>query len=140
MIERRITAFVERYGEWMLRLSFALVYIWFGALKPLGLSPAHELVESTLGWVALDPIVPIIGAWEVIIGACFLVPKITKFTLAMFLVHMVGTILPLVFLVEDTYTHWPYGLTLIGQYIVKNTVFLAAGGALWLLYRGQRIA
>ena len=40
--------------------------------------------------------------------------------------HMVCTILPLLFFSEEVFTHFPYGLTLEGQYIVKNLVRICA--------------
>ena len=39
---------------------------------------------------------------------------------------MVCTILPLLFFSEEVFTHFPYGLTLEGQYIVKNLVRICA--------------
>lgn len=124
----------DRRVEQWLRWSFAVVYIWFGALKPFGLSPAHDLVGLTLGWFPRPLIVGALGVWEIIIGTCFLFPRITRFTLWMFVIHMVGTFLPMVMLPSVSWTQPPYGLTLVGQYIVKNLVFLAAGAALWRLH------
>ena len=37
-------------GITLLRYSLGIIYIWFGILKPLGLSPAQELVENTVYW------------------------------------------------------------------------------------------
>ena len=135
MIVSTFDSFVERNVEWWLRWAFAIVYVWFGALKPLGISPALELVEHSLGWISLVAVVPMLGYWEILIGLMFLVPRLTKITLIMFVMHMLGTFIPMFFLVSDSYTAWPHGLTLVGQYIVKNLVFLAAGGALWKLWR-----
>jgi uncharacterized membrane protein YkgB len=47
-IDRSIASWMERYGYLLLRLSLGLVFIWFGLLKPLGLSPAEELVKRTV--------------------------------------------------------------------------------------------
>jgi len=124
----------DRRVEQWLRWSFAVVYIWFGALKPLGLSPAHELVELTLAWFPRPLIVGALGLWEVAIGVCFLFPRITRLTMWMFVIHMIGTFLPMVALTEVAWTRPPYALSLVGQYIVKNLVFLAAGAALWRLH------
>lgn len=135
----KLTLFLERNNVWMLRWAFAIVYVWFGTLKPLGISPAHDLVESTLGWMSFKTIVPVLGFWEIIIGLMFLVPRLTKITLVMFMIHMLGTFLPMCLVMSSTYTSWPYGLTITGQYIVKNLVFLAAGGALWVGY-SRRVA
>ena len=49
---------------------------------------------------------------------------------------MPGTALPLVILPEVVWTVFPYGLTLEGQYIVKNLVLIGAGLALGATVRG----
>ena len=41
-----ITNFMSRWGITLLRYSLGVIYIWFGILKPFGLSPAQELVEN----------------------------------------------------------------------------------------------
>jgi uncharacterized membrane protein YkgB len=41
-------------------------------------------------------------------------------------VQMAGTFLPLFLLPQVTFTHFPYALTLEGQYIVKNLVIIGA--------------
>jgi uncharacterized membrane protein YkgB len=40
---------------------------------------------------------------------------------------MPGTLLPLVLLPEVCFTQIPWGLTLEGQYIIKNAVLIGAG-------------
>ena len=45
-VDIMITNFMEKWGISLLRYSLGIIYIWFGALKPLGLSPAQELVEN----------------------------------------------------------------------------------------------
>lgn len=40
--------------------------------------------------------------------------------------HMIFTFMPLFFFPEVSFSHAPYGFTVVGQYIVKNLVFLAA--------------
>ncbi len=38
------------------RLSLAIVFIWFGVLKIIGVSPANELIQSLLKIQDNDPI------------------------------------------------------------------------------------
>ena len=64
-----ITKFMSKWGITFLRYSLGLIYIWFGILKPFGLSPAQELVENTVYWFDNPKtFVPILGWWEVVIG------------------------------------------------------------------------
>lgn len=128
---------IERNLESWLRWSFAIVYVWFGALKLVDLSPAHDLVELTLSWTSISTIVTVLGVCEVILGLMFLVPKLTKVTLVLFLIHMAGTFIPIASGFAVAYTAVPYGLTLVGQYIIKNLVFLAAGASLYISWRNR---
>ena len=54
-----------------IRLSFGVIFIWFGILKPLGLSSAEGLLKATVIWLPFgspDIWLIIIGFWEVVIG------------------------------------------------------------------------
>ena len=66
--DRKVAGWMERYGHFLLRISLAIIFIWFGPLKPFGLSPAQILVERTVYWFPADTFVPILGWWEVAIG------------------------------------------------------------------------
>jgi uncharacterized membrane protein YkgB len=124
--------------ERLLRYSFAIVYCWFGALKLLGYSPAHSLVVATLSWFSDAFAVSALGWFEIALGLGFLVPRITSPVLLLFFVHMAGTFLPFAIRPADVWTGQPAALTLVGQYIVKNIVFLAAGLALRQLWAQSR--
>jgi hypothetical protein len=65
-----------RYGRAVLRVSLAVVFIWFGALKPLGVSPAEELVRRTVYWMDPGLFVPLLGYWEMALASgCSSVPS-----------------------------------------------------------------
>lgn len=113
---------------WYLRFSLALIYIWFGILKPLGVSEAQPLVLQTLAWSPLPNTVHWLGWWEVVIGILWLIPRFTRITFIMTMVHMVGTFLPFVIAPSTSYRDSIVWLTLVGQYIVKN--FALVGCAL----------
>lgn len=118
----------DRNSILLLRLSLGIVFIWFGGLKIPGMSPAATLVKETVTWMPIpgELFVKILGWWEVLIGLCFLVPRLTMAGFILFAVQMVGTFLPLALLPVSCYTRFPYALTLEGQYIVKNVVLIAA--------------
>lgn len=125
--DRAITAWFKRHGYNFLKYSLAIVFIWFGALKPFGLSPAQGLVENTVYWFDPSWFVPLLGWWEVAIGVCILFKPLLRLGIGLLALQMAGTFLPLVLLPEVVYTVFPYALTLEGQYIVKNLVLIAAG-------------
>lgn len=117
---------LNKYGLPALRLALGIIFIWFGGLKPFGLSPAQELLTRTIYWSDPEIIVPLIGLWEVAIGICLLYPPLTRLGLGLLALQMPGTFLPLVLLPEVCFTVFPLGLTLEGQYIVKNLVIIGS--------------
>ncbi|RAH13556.1 MAG: hypothetical protein CMB56_006885 [Methanobacteriota archaeon] len=122
-----ITSFMNKWGVTLLRYSLGIIYVWFGALKPLGLSPAQELVENTVYWFE-DPktFVPILGVWEIVIGITICIKPLIRVALFLLLIQMPGTFLPLILFPEVCFTNFPFGLTLEGQYIVKNLIIISA--------------
>ena len=83
-----------------MRIALAIVYIWFGALKIIGLSPAGDLVEETVFWFKPDIFIPVLGIGELVIGLGLLVKRFVPFTIILLLLHMVATIFPLFLLTE----------------------------------------
>jgi uncharacterized membrane protein YkgB len=127
-IDLAIALFMQRHGMRLLRLSLAVVYIWFGILKPFHLSPATALVIKTTTWIPIPPriFVPLLGWWEVAIGIGLLHRKLLRGALALLFLQMPGTALPLVLLPKVCFTHFPYAPTLEGQYIIKNLTLISA--------------
>lgn len=126
-----ISHVMESWGTISLRISFGIIFIWFGILKPLGISSAAPLVIATVNWMPLfesSTWLAIIGWWEVIIGLAFLSRKTTRIAIALLALQMGGTFMPLVILPEVTFqaNHFPYGPTLEGQYIIKNLMIISA--------------
>ena len=62
-----------------------------------------------------------------------------RLTLLLLFMQMPGTALPLLILPQVVWTAFPYGLTLEGQYIVKNLVLIGAGLVLGGTVRGGRL-
>ncbi|MFG0274189.1 MAG: hypothetical protein ACF8QF_03945 [Phycisphaerales bacterium] len=130
-IDRRISGFMRTFGHGALRYSLAIIFIWFGVLKPLGLSPAAPLVLMTVEWMPLlspERWLAVIGWWEVAIGVLFLFRPTLRFAIGLLALQMVGTFMPLVMLPAVTFQEGriPYGLTMEGQYIVKNLLIISA--------------
>jgi uncharacterized membrane protein YkgB len=127
MFDRVMINFSGKYGVPFLRFSIGIIFIWFGVLKTIGeLSPAYDLVAATIYWLTPEIIVPLLGLWEVAIGIAFLIPSLNRIGLILLAFQMPGTFLPLILLPEICFTVIPFGLTLEGQYIVKNLVIIGS--------------
>ncbi len=122
-----ITKLMSKWGITFLRYSLGVIYIWFGILKPFGLSPAQELVENTVYWFDNPKtFVPILGWWEVVIGLTMCIKPLIRVSIFLLFIQMPGTFLPLILLPEVCFSNFPFGLTLEGQYIVKNLIIISA--------------
>ena len=121
---------MRRWGYLAIRLSFAIIFIWFGILKPLGHSAAAPLVLKTVAWMPLfsaNTWLSVIGWWEVIIGLTFLFKTTTRIAIALLFMQMFGTFMPLFLLPEITFQGGDFLLpTMEGQYIIKNLMIIAA--------------
>jgi uncharacterized membrane protein YkgB len=129
--DRRVAAFMRRIGTPALRYSLAIIFIWFGILKPLGLSPAEKLVLMPVDWMpGFEPLtwLHIIGWWEVAIGVTFAFHRTVRIAIALLAMQMVGTFLPLFVLPSVTFQAGkiPYAPTMEGQYIIKNLLIISA--------------
>ncbi|NQT63992.1 MAG: hypothetical protein HQ556_13610 [Candidatus Marinimicrobia bacterium] len=143
-IDSKISTFMERWGILAVRLSFGIIFIWFGILKPLGISSAEPLVLATVPWLPVfegETWVAIIGWWEVLIGLAFLFKRTIRIAIGLLALQMVGTFLPLVMLPEITFQSgfFPYGPTMEGQYIIKNLMIISAALVVGGTVRRQKL-
>ena len=126
-IDHFISGAMKIYGIVFLRYSVGTIFIWFGLLKPLGISPAQVLVENTVYWFE-DKIsfVKFLGWWEVAIGLTMCYKPLIRVSIFLLFIQMPGTFLPLILLPEVCFTNFPFGLTLEGQYIIKNLIIISS--------------
>jgi hypothetical protein len=82
---------------------------------------------------------PFLGLWEVAIGLGFLTGRALRLTILLLFLQMPGTLAPVALLPERVFTQFPFGLTLEGQYIVKNLVLIAAALVIGATVRGGRL-
>jgi uncharacterized membrane protein YphA (DoxX/SURF4 family) len=122
-----VSSRMERHGYYLLRMAMAAIFIWFGILKPLGMSPAEAFVAKATAWIPIPGFLYILAVWEIAIGVCFLFDRFVRYGVVLLFLHMPGTLLPLITLREETFVQFPFVLTLEGQYIIKNLVLIAAG-------------
>lgn len=116
---------MDRYSIILMRIALATVYVWFGALKVFGMSPAGELVEQTAYWFKPETFVPLLGICEISIGLGLLIKQCIPYTIILLLMHMLVTLFPIFILKKVCFEAFPYCPTLVGQYIIKNLVLIS---------------
>ena len=130
---RPLVAWLQSNASLVLRVGLGIVFIWFGVLKLMpGLSPAEDLAGCTLEILTFHTIpcstlVRLLGVLECAIGVCLIGGWMMRTVIVVFFLHMLGTFLPFFFFPEQTMSHMPLVPTLVGQYIIKNLVLMAAG-------------
>jgi len=144
-LEARVIAFLARFAIPAMRIGLGVVFLWFGALKFFpGLSPAEDLAGRTIetltgGIVPSATALPILAAWECLIGLGLLSGRFLRATLLLLAIQMAGTFTPLLLFPEEAFTRFPIAPTLEGQYIIKNIVLIAAAMAVGATVRGGRL-
>lgn len=126
-----------RHGFVTLRICIGLVYLWFGLLK---FDPVVTHEDSYLPGLTMDAVtfglipsadgVRILAVWECVIGACLTLGIFMRTAMVLMAGHLLVMLVPVVVSPRKLWHTFPYGLTLKGQYIVKNLVFIGAAVAL----------
>jgi len=140
-MDRVVIPFLRRVAVPVLRISLGVVFMWFGLLKFLEVSPVSELVARTVYWVDPDVIVPVLGAFEVTVGMLLLLGRALRLTLFLFVLQMLGTFLTFFVLPNVTFRDGnPFLLTVEGEFVVKNLVLISAALVVGTTVRGAKAA
>ena len=138
-LDASVSAFLRRWSIPTLRVSLAIVFIWFGALKVFDVTPVTDLVARTVYWFDPGWVVPVLGVFEIIVGVGLLLKFALRAVLALFAGQMIGTFLVLVLLPEISFQDGnPLLLTVEGEFVIKNLVLLSAGMVVGATVRARR--
>ncbi|MEM8533913.1 MAG: DoxX family protein [Chloroflexota bacterium] len=140
-IDERITRFMAGYGMVLLRVSIGIIFLWFGALKLIdGGSPAEGLIQATVTFISPDWFIPFLAVWEILIGLGFITGLYLRVTIFLLFCQMPGTFLPIIVRPDLVFTTFPIGLTMEGQYIIKNLVVVSAALVIGATLRYRRLS
>lgn len=133
-IDHEVIRFFRRISIPLARVSLFVIYFWFGILKVLGYSPATALVQSLYektiaSYVPFHAFFIGFALFECLIGILFLIKGAERIVIPLLMAHLITTVLPLIFLPHEIWTHW-FVPTLEGQYIIKNLALITAAIAI----------
>lgn len=120
---------LDRYSVGFLQISLGLVFLGFGALKFFpGLSPAEGIAAATIdrltfGLVGGHTAVLLTAVLETFIGLTLVTGKLVRVGLVVLAGAFVGILSPLVLFTDELFPHGP---SLLGQYVLKDIVLVAA--------------
>ncbi len=128
-----LTGWVSRHSVTILRVSVGLVFLAFAVPKLIpGASPLEGLVARTvealsLGLVSGQVGVILVGVLEILIAASLISGRLLGLGLLAMCGAMAGFFAPLVLFPGELFGG---GITLEGQYILKDVVLLAAAAVI----------
>lgn len=112
----------------LLRWSLGIIYVWFGALKIIGVSPVADLVAKALEPIPPRAAVALVGALELVIGVGLLSRKALRAILVLFFLQIGGTFTLLFRRPREAFRKGnPLLLTQEGEFTLKNLILLSAG-------------
>ena len=144
-LDRYVAEFLSKYGLLALRISLGINFIWFGLLKFFPkLSPAEELASNTISILSLGLFqptysLPTLALCETAIGLGLIFGRPLRLVLILLFCHMIGTMTPLILCPAEMFSQGIFGLTLEGQYVIKNLVLASAALVLGSTIRGGRL-
>ena len=125
-VDRHITHRAKIIGHRSERYLIGIIFLWFGLLKLLGEVSATSIIAKSVYWLDADTIVPILGAWEVMMGVCLLFRSTIRFAIALFFIRLPGTFLALVYHWDECFTDSIFTPTIQGQYLLKELTLVGA--------------
>ncbi|MFE5337038.1 DoxX family membrane protein [Isoptericola sp. NPDC056573] len=137
-----LARFLTRWSVPALRVALGLVFLGFGVLKFFpGASPAEQIagrtVETlTLGLVPAATAVVLVAVMETFIGLTLVSGRLLRVGLVVLAVAMVGILSPVALFGDELFGH---GMTLLGQYVLKDVVLVAGAAVVASCALGARL-
>lgn len=135
---------VEKRGIAILRYSVGIIFFWFGFLKFFDKVSAAETIAAetisfiTFGLVGDSISMPFLAVLECLIGIGILTKKYMQIVIPFLYFQMAGTLLPLILFPDETWQSL-FVPTLLGQYIIKNSVLISAAIILGAVSKGGKL-
>lgn len=123
------TLFITEMHHWgipVLRYALAIVFIWFGLLKVMNVSPAEPIISATYWFLPQAAFMAILGLWECLIGILLMAHRGLRFALLLLWIQMLGILIALLLYPPMFFGSNPFLLTFEGEFVVKNIVLIAA--------------
>lgn len=118
---------MQKNGVTILRWTLAIVYVWFGLLKVLNVSPVVDLIVSTYPTFPEPAFIMFLGFWEIVIGLGLMFRVYLRAVLALLWIQMAGIFFgfllsPSLYFINSN----PFLLSINGEFVIKNLVLIAA--------------
>lgn len=136
-VQRGVEAWIQRFGVALLQIALGTSSLWFGSLKFAQRSPLEPVLHVSFPNYDVTAVLQTVGVVEVLIGLGLLLPLIAlprgveNFCIraALGLLFFELAVILAVALFSPAVVFYPYFpfLTVVGEYLVRHIVFVAAG-------------
>ena len=111
----------------LLRLSLATIFFWFGLLKLAGVSPVADLLRNSIPFLARSPYIELLGLAEIVIAIGLVIERLANHAATLMILHLLCTLS--VAIIAPTVVFAPAFpvLTMDGEFLAKNLVLITAG-------------
>jgi len=121
----------------LLRLALGVTFFWFGILKLFNVSPMQEVIAKAFPVIGESQFLLFLFALvEILLGVAFLANRFVRIAASLMIIWLL--IVTLAVLVTQGFEPRFPVLSLVGEDVLKNLVFIAAG--LVLLSEGKNKA
>lgn len=111
----------------LLRLSLAAIFFWFGMLKLAGVSPVVSLLRSALPFLAGSPYIEMIGLAEIVIAIGLVTERFSDQAAALMILLLFCTLSVAIIAPTLVFAQAFPLLTMDGEFLAKNFVLITAG-------------
>ncbi len=119
----------------LLRVSLALVFLWFGLLKLFDVSPVFDIIAQSYPFITNHhALYLLLGVLEIALGIGILIPKTSVISAWVMVGHLAFATLGVLLSPQAFSGAFPL-LSVIGEFVVKN--FVLIGGALVLISQNK---
>ncbi len=138
-LSNKLTKVEEAFGAWasahglaILRVALGIVFVWFGLLKfcpglcDVEWPTAKTMQLLTFGLIPAKICLRILAAVESGIGVGLIAGRWMRVVTLCLMLYLFGTFLLLILFRGELWKHFPYAPTLVGEYMLKSLVLVAA--------------
>lgn len=114
------------FAIWMLKASLTVVFVWFGTLKLLNVSPVFDVISAAYPFITSHYVLYFcLAVLEIVLGICLLIPRFARLAGWVMVAHLVIATLGVLFSPQAFTSGFPL-LSVVGEFVVKNFVLMAA--------------
>lgn len=128
----RMAVWMGRHGILCLRIAMGGLYLWFGAIKFFAHTTPFEAFALKTAEGVLGGLLPagaallLLAALECLIGIGLLTGRAPRAVLLLIVLHLAGTVAPLLLETERIWIQFPFLLTLPGKYVIRHLALYSA--------------